>query len=871
RKRNDSEEDIGSPISKTGRAADWICADLQHKHFDFITDLSINRGLCVACSKDETVTIWDLRPMLQSPLVVTQQNQDQQEKPVLLCKLENQSASRSIISPHVTGVRGIPLLIGSNIYDSDLRLNSSIRTPSASASRVEDEEFSITGLGTDLEMDADADTMTEMNHSVDIGRDESMIAELHDGKKLVADESKNDIDSETDDVIDDSNKLDSNIILPSSSIEDSLNSQLSFERIISLSTDINTNANSNSNSNMNSNSNSNINSNSNMNSNINNNLNMNSNINNNINSNENIRSISNASSNFVIKDSKSKTSRGRRRNEGPQKQRQKGKQRNQSSDMKKERERDDAIDNRKSNSRNRDRSSNRNKKSKGGSAWQRTETETYTIVKMSKFLRSKHVLPGVNSTQKSLSLARQEVKSEPRGYQDHNIINNNADLIHANSAFSNNFSNNMDKSGSNSKIVFSSMSRQISAESTGSTQNTKKKANTRTFKKTEDILEADPGVVCMDILDLVRNGYTHSTMRETKIRLAGGSHGNAAEDAEDGEDGHTSGYQFDMDQIEEVEYEQHIRTTVAEFEKQQIESAQGWYHMWDNESFLFASISTLARPVIDYLISDDQRYVGVFEELRDREQVYLAQLKNDCDRIMRGKNQNAPLKQKDEDIYLLLRSAYLAHKKLQQAIRWIAKNYRVRGQYEGDPGVKHVQRIIEKGLLEYIGEWDKKRYSQTPEKKDDLFASGKVFIDYASIKDYARAGVTCQGIQQIIEALRIIEKNPHIEILRIKNRFNSPYKGGYKDVLINIRFLEQDKNMKETKATPGDPYRFRGHICEIQLHHEKYQIIRSEMKGHDNYAASRFMIDFVRQKARHSIHETDERKIELIKLIQKLQ
>jgi len=111
---------------------------LQHKHFDCITDLSISRALCVACSKDETVTVWDLRPMLESPLVVNQKNQDRQEKPVLLCKLENDHATRAIMSPYVTGVRGLPLLIGSHIYESDFKLDTSSLTPSMS--RIEDEE-----------------------------------------------------------------------------------------------------------------------------------------------------------------------------------------------------------------------------------------------------------------------------------------------------------------------------------------------------------------------------------------------------------------------------------------------------------------------------------------------------------------------------------------------------------------------------------------------------------------------------------------------------------------------------------------------------------------------------------------------------------
>jgi len=118
-----------------------------------------------------------------------------------------------------------------------------------------------------------------------------------------------------------------------------------------------------------------------------------------------------------------------------------------------------------------------------------------------------------------------------------------------------------------------------------------------------------------------------------------------------------------------------------------------------------------------------------------------------------------------------------------------------------------------------------------------------------------------------------------LEIVRVKNRFDGQNNGGYKDVLINIRFLENSRksshkrdSQRGRKLETQKEYKYDGHICEVQLHHEKYQIIRSDMKGHDNYTASRFMIDFVREKARYSsVNESDERKLELIKLIQKLQ
>ncbi|ETO36721.1 hypothetical protein RFI_00339, partial [Reticulomyxa filosa] len=459
-------------------------------------------------------------------------------------------------------------------------------------------------------------------------------------------------------------------------------------------------------------------------------------------------------------------------------------------------------------------------------AWEKKERGAYPVVKFDKTTRSKHIQKTVDTadTEKEALLA--DPTSNSIVMSQNSVTNRqaNTDILSPTSAQRSN------------------------------------KRRYRNDNDTEDILEKDPGVVCMDILDLVRNGFTSTTMRETKIRLAGGAHTNV----HDNETEKEIGYQFEIVKFKNEKFEKEIRNTISEIEKRQIESAQGWYHMWEKGSFLFTSIRTLAQPIIDNLISDDQRYVRVFEELSEREQMYLTQLKDHCDRIMRGKNQRTVLKQNETDIYLLLKCAYSAHQRLHKNVRFIAKNYRVRGQYEGDPGVKHVQRIVEKGLLEYIGEYDKKRYSDPTHKVDNLFSPSNVKIDYASVKDYARAGITCQGIQQIIEALRLVEKNSGIEIIRIKNRFDSPNKGGYKDILINIRFLDRRKKDKSS-------HRYGGHVCELQLHHEKYQIIRSEMNGHDNYSASRFMIDFVRQKALYSTNESDERKMQLIKLIQKLQ
>ena len=108
-------------------------------------------------------------------------------------------------------------------------------------------------------------------------------------------------------------------------------------------------------------------------------------------------------------------------------------------------------------------------------------------------------------------------------------------------------------------------------------------------------------------------------------------------------------------------------------------------------------------------------------------------------------------------------------------------------------------------------------------------------FDYSDLKDIARAGLRLNSMQNIyfaLHKLRNCEKwfNMNIKIVRIKNRFleaKTPF--GYRDVLLNLVF--EDINP--------------GFVCELQLHHNKFQQLRTYGMGHSNYQASRFLIDFV--------------------------
>lgn len=88
-----------------------------------------------------------------------------------------------------------------------------------------------------------------------------------------------------------------------------------------------------------------------------------------------------------------------------------------------------------------------------------------------------------------------------------------------------------------------------------------------------------------------------------------------------------------------------------------------------------------------------------------------------------------------------------------------------------------------------------------------------------------------------LDEIRQKQLRGELEVVRAKNRFaDRDSELGYRDILLNIRFLD---------PATGEA-RFDGHIAELQLHHEKFQEVRSKGGGHANYGATRFLIDFLK-------------------------
>jgi hypothetical protein len=83
---------------------------------------------------------------------------------------------------------------------------------------------------------------------------------------------------------------------------------------------------------------------------------------------------------------------------------------------------------------------------------------------------------------------------------------------------------------------------------------------------------------------------------------------------------------------------------------------------------------------------------------------------------------------------------------------------------------------------------------------------------------------------------------PEIQIVRVKNRFDSPAQGGWADVLINFRFAEDENR----------------HIHELQIQHSQLVCVRKQWGEDARYANLRVLVEFLQatMSAEHSRHGT---------------
>ncbi len=186
-------------------------------------------------------------------------------------------------------------------------------------------------------------------------------------------------------------------------------------------------------------------------------------------------------------------------------------------------------------------------------------------------------------------------------------------------------------------------------------------------------------------------------------------------------------------------------------------------------------------------------------------------------------------------------------------------------------------------LSEYYEKGGKESVESTVEKSE---------LDYSKLKDLGRAGITVLGLDNIRWCLHQLSlRAKEVQVVRYKNRIDPETKSdfGYRlrcflpfslsfffeqaraqknrDILLNLRFTDEN----------GKPL-FNGHIVELQVHLASFQNIRKHGKGHANYSASRFLVDFVllqkkfysRKGENEEKTEGDVRRERIIDLVQTL-
>jgi hypothetical protein len=110
------------------------------------------------------------------------------------------------------------------------------------------------------------------------------------------------------------------------------------------------------------------------------------------------------------------------------------------------------------------------------------------------------------------------------------------------------------------------------------------------------------------------------------------------------------------------------------------------------------------------------------------------------------------------------------------------------------------------------------------------------------VLDIVRGAISCPEVSLMVDAVEfleactvdvrregthklkdVVQDLPRINIVRVKNRFSEPTRGGWVDLLLNITF-------------EGNP-----HVVEVQIHHILLERVRDDWGGHKVYAKVRVL------------------------------
>jgi len=104
--------------------------------------------------------------------------------------------------------------------------------------------------------------------------------------------------------------------------------------------------------------------------------------------------------------------------------------------------------------------------------------------------------------------------------------------------------------------------------------------------------------------------------------------------------------------------------------------------------------------------------------------------------------------------------------------------------------------------------------------------------DVSLLLDLVRQCIVFESMQDLLKAMRSIQDDGELEVVRIKNRMSAKYdarhSGGYRDCLVNVRIKTE-----LTKKLGLD-----NHVCELQLILKQFMVHRT-LEGHKRYVAFR--------------------------------
>ncbi len=114
--------------------------------------------------------------------------------------------------------------------------------------------------------------------------------------------------------------------------------------------------------------------------------------------------------------------------------------------------------------------------------------------------------------------------------------------------------------------------------------------------------------------------------------------------------------------------------------------------------------------------------------------------------------------------------------------------------------------------------------------------------DVARLVDLCRHNIIFNDTMDIVVCLRMINADPDIRVVRVKNRLDTDYKAsisrGYRDVMINLQISNE-----LTKALGVDL-----HVCEVQLIPQQF----AQLKVHSYY--SNYTIQSLNFRLSLSVH-----------------